>query len=138
LNQGLQHFLEQILDFSVQNSQRHCRFPMKNRRNAKVFTLNRKIYTPLLEFYTQSLKISPNRMFNLKDLHPYPDAFHPQRHQDFAWVKLSVHPHQIISPHSLHPQTYTSVDAYRMYEFMGFFKPKMYSLTFDPTINVPI
>jgi hypothetical protein len=80
-------------------------------------------------------------MFNWKDLHPYPDAFHPQRHQDFAWVKLSVHPHQTISPplwacSTL--KTYTSANAYKKYEFRGFFKPKMYSLTFDPTINVPI
>ncbi len=99
-NKGLQQFLEQILDFSVQNSQRHCRFPKKNRRNAKI--------------YTQSIEISPYRMFNLKGLHPYPDAFHTQRHQDFAWVKLSVHPHQTISPLSCTLKTVTSADAYRM------------------------
>jgi hypothetical protein len=71
--------LEQILDFSVQNSQRHCRFSKKNRRNAKIFTLNRKIYT-------QSIEISPNRMFNSKDLHPYP------MHSNLKGIKISHGP----------------------------------------------
>ncbi len=129
LNKGLQHFLEQILDFSIQNSQRHCRFPKKNRRNAKIFIFNRKIYTQSIEIFTQQ-----NVQF--KGFTPIPDAFHLQRHQDFAWVKLSVHPHQTISPLSCTLKTFTSADAYRMWKYIGFSSSQMYSLIFYSTINV--
>jgi hypothetical protein len=121
--------LEQILDFSVQNSQRHCRFSKKNRRNAKIFTLNHKIYT-------QSIEISSNRMFNSKDLHPYP------MHSNLKGIKIS-HGSSFPSTHtkpypplSCTLKTFTSADACRMWKFMGFSSSKMYSLTFYSTINV--
>ncbi len=123
--------MEQILDFPVQNSQRHWRFTKKNRRNGKIYTPQPQDLHPEHRDFTQQ-----NVQF--KGYTPIPDAFQPQRHQDFAWVKLSVHPHQTISPLSCTLKTFTSADAYRMCKFTGFSSSKMYSLTFYSTLNVLI
>ncbi len=115
---------------------RHCRFPQKNRRNSKIFTQNRKIYT-------QSIEISRYRMFNLKDLHTYP------MHSTLKGLKIShgsSFPSTHTNPYPLRAglpagllaalQTFTSADAYGMWKFTGFSSSKMYSLTFYSTINV--
>jgi len=124
--------LERILDFSVQISQR---------RRLQISKEKSKKYK---DFHAEPQDLhSEHRHFTLENvqfkgfLH-IPHAFHTQGHQDFAWVKLSEHPHQTISPLSCTLKTFTSADAYRMWKFMDFSSSKMYSLTFYSTINVLI
>ncbi len=92
--------MERILDFSVQNSQRHT-LPISKEESKKY-----------KDFHAEPQDLhSEHRDFTLQNVQfkgfvHIPDAFHTQRHQDFAGAKLSVHPHQLISPQSLHPQDF--------------------------------
>ncbi len=92
--------MERILDFSVQNSQRR-RLQISKEKSKKC-----------TDFHAEPQDLQPeHRDFKLQNVQfkgftHIPDAFHAQRHRDFAWVKLSEHPHQLISPQSLHPQDF--------------------------------
>ncbi len=72
----------------------------------------RDLHTEHRDLHQDPQDLHPkHRDFTLKNIQlkgftPIHDGFHPQRHQDFAWVKLSVHPHQTISHLSLHPQDF--------------------------------